>query len=44
MAATAKDPLWKYHRVRDNEPEIFKKTYKWLDVKDCHTSGAPAMA
>ncbi|HRZ28125.1 MAG TPA: FGGY-family carbohydrate kinase [Spirochaetota bacterium] len=34
MAATAKDPLWKYHWVRDNEPEIFKKTHKWLDVKD----------
>jgi len=34
LAATAKDPLWKYHWVKDNEPEIFEKTYKWLDVKD----------
>jgi xylulokinase len=34
LAATPKDPLWKYHWVRDNEPEIFKKTHKWLDVKD----------
>jgi len=34
LAATAKDPLWKYHWVRENEPEIFEKTYKWLDVKD----------
>ncbi len=34
LAATAKDPLWKYHWVRDNEPEIFEKTYRWLDVKD----------
>lgn len=34
MAATAKDPLWKYHWVKDNEPEIFTKAHKWLDVKD----------
>jgi xylulokinase len=34
LAATAKDPLWKYHWVRENEPEIFRKVYKWLDVKD----------
>jgi len=34
LAATAKDPLWKYHWVKDNEPEIFKHVFKWLDVKD----------
>jgi xylulokinase len=34
LAGTAKDPLWKYHWVRDNEPELFKKTHRWLDVKD----------
>jgi len=34
LAATSKDPLWKYHWVRENEPEIFKKVYRWLDVKD----------
>lgn len=34
LAGTAKDPLWKYHWVRDNEPEIFEKTRWWLDVKD----------
>jgi xylulokinase len=34
VAATPKDPLWKYHWVRENEPEIFKQTDKWLDVKD----------
>jgi xylulokinase len=34
IAATPKDPLWKYHWVRDNEPEIFAKVHKWLDVKD----------
>ncbi|MBP7584692.1 MAG: FGGY-family carbohydrate kinase [Spirochaetes bacterium] len=34
MAATAKDPLWKYHWVKDNEPDIFRRAHKWLDVKD----------
>jgi len=34
LAATAKDPLWKYHWVKENEPEVFKKVHKWLDVKD----------
>ncbi len=33
-AATAKDPLWKYHWVRENEPQNFEKAYKWLDVRD----------
>jgi xylulokinase len=33
-AASTKDSLWKYLWVRDNEPEIFAATYKWLDVKD----------
>lgn len=34
IAATPKDPLWKYHWVRENEPEIFGRAYKWIDVKD----------
>jgi len=34
LAATPKDPLWKYHWVRDNRPDVFKKAHKWLDVKD----------
>jgi xylulokinase len=34
LAGSAKDPLWKYHWVRENEPDIFRKVYKWLDVKD----------
>ena len=34
LAATAKDPLWKYHWVKDNEPELFGRAVKWLDVKD----------
>ena len=33
-AASAKDSLWKYLWVRDNEPEVYAATYKWLDVKD----------
>ncbi|MBU4131912.1 MAG: FGGY-family carbohydrate kinase, partial [Proteobacteria bacterium] len=33
-AATAKDPLWKYAWVRDNEPQNFERAYKWLDVRD----------
>lgn len=34
LAGTAKDPLWKYHWVKDNEPELFERAHKWLDVKD----------
>ena len=34
LAATPKDPLWKYLWVKDNEPAIFDKVHKWLDVKD----------
>jgi xylulokinase len=34
LAATPKDPLWKYHWVKDNEPDIFNRVFKWLDVKD----------
>ena len=31
---SVKDPVWKYNWVRNHEPEIFQKVYKWLDVKD----------
>lgn len=31
---SVKDPLWKYKWVENNEPEIFKKVHKWLDVKE----------
>ncbi len=34
IAATPKDPLWKYHWVKENEPEVFRKTHKFLDIKD----------
>ncbi|MCK9218195.1 MAG: FGGY-family carbohydrate kinase [Firmicutes bacterium] len=42
VSASTKDPLWKYHWVKENEPEIFKKTYKWLDAKEyltCRATG-----
>ncbi len=32
--ASAKDPVWKYKWVENNEPEIFNKIYKWLDIGD----------
>ena len=34
VAASVKDPVYKYLWVRDNEPENFKKAHKWLDVKE----------
>ena len=34
VAASVKDPVWKYKWVENNEPENFRKAYKWLDVKE----------
>ena len=34
VAASVKDPVWKYKWVEKNEPEKFEKVYKWLDVKE----------
>lgn len=34
VAASVKDPVWKYNWVKHNEPENFKRVYKWLDVKE----------
>lgn len=34
VAASVKDPVWKYKWVEGNEPENFKRVYKWLDVKE----------
>lgn len=34
VSASIKDPLWKYKWVEKNEPELFKKIYKWLDIKE----------
>lgn len=33
-STSVKDPLWKYKWMEANEPELFKKMYKWLDVKE----------
>ena len=33
-SVSAKDPVWKYKWVENNEPEVFAKAYKWLDVCD----------
>ena len=34
VAASVKDPVWKYHWVKNHEPDNFKRVYKWLDVKE----------
>lgn len=39
---SVKDPVWKYTWVKEHEPEIYSKIYKWLDVKEyliCRASG-----
>lgn len=33
-STSVKDPVWKYKWVENNEPEIFAKVDKWLDVCD----------
>lgn len=42
VSSSVKDPMWKYLWVKDNEPEVYNNTYKWLDVKDyliCRATG-----
>ncbi len=34
VAASVKDPVFKYNWVRNNEPENFERVHKWLDVKE----------
>lgn len=34
VSASVKDPLWKYHWVRENEPEAYARARWWLDVKE----------
>lgn len=34
VSGSVKDPVFKYRWVADNEPELFAKVHKWLDVKD----------
>lgn len=33
-STSSKDPVWKYKWVENNEPEIFARVGKWLDVGD----------
>lgn len=42
VAASVKDPVWKYNWVKNHEPEVFKRVHKWLDVKEaliCRMTG-----
>ena len=34
-ALSVKDPVWKYKWVEENEPDLFSRAHKWLDVKEC---------
>lgn len=34
VAGSDKDPVWKYLWVKENEPEVYARAHKWLDVKD----------
>ena len=46
VAASVKDPVWKYNWVKNHEPENYKKIYKWLDVKEyfiCRMTGRCVM-
>lgn len=41
-STSVKDPIWKYKWVEKNEPELFAKVHKWLDVKEyliCRCTG-----
>lgn len=34
VSASVKDPVWKYKWVEENEPDLFNRVHKWLDVKE----------
>ncbi len=34
LAASIKDPLWKYKWIQEHEPALFDRIHKWLDVKE----------
>lgn len=41
-STSVKDPVWKYKWVKNHEPLVFAKVYKWLDVKEyliCRLTG-----
>jgi len=37
-SVSVKDPVWKYKWVEENEPDVFRKVYKWLDIGDYLTA------
>ncbi|MDR3551520.1 MAG: FGGY family carbohydrate kinase, partial [Clostridia bacterium] len=42
VAASVKDPVWKYKWVQRHEPQNFARVHKWLDVKEfliCRCTG-----
>ena len=42
VAASVKDPVWKYKWVEKHEPDVFARVHKWLDVKEyiiCRMTG-----
>ena len=46
VAASVKDPVWKYKWIEAHEPENFARAYKWLDVKEyliCRMTGRCVM-
>ena len=46
VAASVKDPVWKYNWVKNHEPEVYKRIHKWLDVKEyliCRMTGRCVM-
>lgn len=34
VSSSVKDPIWKYKWIEENEPEVYEKIHKWLDVKE----------
>jgi xylulokinase len=46
VSSSVKDPIWKYKWVENNEPEVFSRVYRWLDVKEyliCRCTGSFVM-
>ena len=46
VSGSVKDPMWKYLWVKNNEPDVFARVYKWLDVKEyliCRCTGEMIM-
>ena len=46
VSSSVKDPIFKYLWIKNNEPEVYDKIYKWLDVKEyliCRCTGKCVM-